>query len=124
MLRRNQTASALITARRHPAGHLEAHPARGSGRRGEVLASFMQSDVQGDLTAARALLAEIAAAERGQESQPAVGNAYSVIITSDGVLVRNVLIEASQPQRYAHDEIRRALGTWIAAIERAGRSAS
>lgn len=117
-------ALTLITARRHSAGHLEGHAARGSGRRGEVLASFLESDVQGDLAAARALLAEIGAAERGQELQPAgIGNAYSVTVTHDGVLLRNAVVEGSRPEHYGYDEMRRALGTWIAAIERARRSA-
>ena len=56
MLRSRPAATRLITARRHPAGYLEGRAARGSGRHGEVLASFLQSDVQGDIEAARSLL--------------------------------------------------------------------
>ncbi|HEY3909102.1 MAG TPA: hypothetical protein VGM07_04335 [Stellaceae bacterium] len=113
----------LISARRHPAGHLEARAARRSGRRGEVLASFLQSDVQGDLGAARDLLAEVGAAERGEAPQPAaIGNAYAVSITPEGVAIRIAVIEDSRPERYDFTEIRLALGTWIAAIERARRN--
>jgi len=54
----------LISARWHPAGFLEGQARLGSGRRGEILASFLQSDVQSDLETARMLLAETAAAER------------------------------------------------------------
>jgi uncharacterized protein YacL (UPF0231 family) len=112
----------LITARRHPAGYLEGSAARGSGRRGEVLASFLQSDVQGDIDSARALLAEIGAAERGEAPQPAaIGNAYSVTVSPEGVTVRNAVIEDSRPEHYGFDEMRQALGIWIAAIERARR---
>jgi len=121
---RGRTARAgLITARRHPAGHLEGRAARGSGRHGEVLASFLQSDVQGDLDSARALLAEIGAAERGEAPQPvAVGNAYSIAISPERVTIRNAVVEDSRPEHYAFDELRQALGVWIAAIERARRN--
>ncbi len=96
---------------------------RGSGRHGEVLASFLQSDVQADLAAARGLLAEIGIAERGEATQPsAVGNAFSIAISSDGVTIYNAVVEDSRPERYAFDELRQALGTWIAAIERARRN--
>jgi uncharacterized protein YacL (UPF0231 family) len=115
--------SGLIRARRHRAGHLEGHAEPGSGRHGEILASFLQSDVQGDLEAAQTLVAEIGAAERGEAPQPgAVGNAYSIAISPDGVTIRNAVIEDSRPERYALDELRQALGTWIAAVERARRN--
>ena len=71
--------SELVTARRHPAGFLEARPRPGSGRRGEVLAGFLQSDVQADLATAQAFLDEIAGAARGGEPQPGgTGNAFSI----------------------------------------------
>lgn len=114
--------TALVTARRHAAGHLEASAKRGSGRHGQVLASYLQSDIQGDLDAARAVLAEIGAAERGEAPQPvAVGNAYSVSISPAGVVLRNAVIAGSPAEQYDFDEMRRALGVWIAAIERAHR---
>ena len=113
----------LVIARRHPAGHLEAQAVRGSGRRGEVLASFLQSDVQADLESARSLLARVGAAERGEAPQPAaVGNAYSVAVSPEGITIRNEVVENSRPERYGFDEVRRALGIWIAAIERARRN--
>ena len=63
------------------------------------------------MTAARALLAEIGAAERGEAPQPAaVGNAYSVAISPDGVTIRNAVIEDSRPEQYGFDELRQALG--------------
>ena len=113
----------LITARRHPAGHLEARAVRGSARRGEVLASFLQSDVQGDLEMARALLIAIGGAEPGPAPQPAaIGNAYSISLSREGITIRNAVISGSRPERYDFDEMRRALGIWIAAIERARRN--
>jgi hypothetical protein len=123
MVRGGRKAAGLITARRHPAGHLEARPVRGSGRRGQLLAGFLQGDVQGDLAAARALLAEIAAAERGGAPRPpAIGNAYRVAVTHESVEIGNAILENRPPERYAFDELRLALGTWIAAIERARRN--
>jgi hypothetical protein len=112
----------LITVRRHRTGHLEGRARPGSGRHGEILASFLQSDIQGDLGAARALVAEISAVERGEAPQPAaVGNAYSVAVSPDGATIRNAVIEDSRPEHYSFDELRRAIATWIAAIERARR---
>jgi hypothetical protein len=110
----------LVAVRRNRAGHLEGRARPGSGRHGEILASFLQSDVQGDLAAARALLDEIGAAERGEAPQPAaVGNAYSIRISPEGVTIRNAVIEDSRPEHYGFDELHRAIETWIAAIERA-----
>jgi hypothetical protein len=114
--------TSLITVRRHPAGHLEGHARPGSGRHGEMLASFLQSNVQGDLAAARALVDELAAAERGEAPQPAaVGNAFSIAISPGGVRIRNAILD-DPPEDYRIDELRAALDTWIVAIERARRT--
>ncbi len=95
---------------------------RGSGRRGEILASFLQGDIQGDLEAARSLLAGIGRAERGEAPQSsATGNAFAVSISSDGVTIGNAVIADSRAEHYDFAEMRVALGTWIAAIERARR---
>jgi hypothetical protein len=111
--------SGLISARRRPAGHFEGRGRRGAGHHGEMMAIFLQSDVQGDLTTARAFLAEIAAAERGEKPQPGgVGNAFSIAISPDGAMIRNAVVEGASPERYTLDELRSALETWIAAIER------
>jgi hypothetical protein len=108
----------LISVRRHPAGFFEGRARPGSRRRGETIASFLQSDVQGDLDTARTLLAEIAAAERGENPQPAgVGNAFSITISPDGAVIRNAVVEGAAPERYSLCELRAALQTWIAAIE-------
>ncbi len=115
--------TSLITVRRSRAGYLEGRARPGSGRHGDILASFMQSDVQGDLDCARTLLAEIAAAERGEAPQPAaVGNAFSVAIAPDGVTICNAVVEGARPERYDFGELRQALETWIAAIERIRRN--
>lgn len=109
----------LVTVRRHPAGHFEGRARRGAGRHGELVASFLQSDVQGDLTTARAFLAEVEAAERGEKPQPGgVGNAFSVTISPGGAVIRNAVVEGAAPERYTLGELRSALETWIAAIER------
>jgi hypothetical protein len=108
----------LISVRRHPAGFFEGRARPGSGRHGEILASFLQSDVQGDLETARRLLAEIAAAERGEKPQPGgAGNAFSITIAPDGAVIRNAVVEGAALERYSLCELRAALQTWIAAIE-------
>jgi hypothetical protein len=109
---------ALISVRRHPAGFFEGRAWPRSGRRGEILASFLQSDIQADLETARMLLAEIAAAGRGEKPQPGgAGNAYSISITPDGAVIRNAVVEGASAERYSLPELRVALETWIAAIE-------
>jgi hypothetical protein len=101
------------------AGYFEGHARPGSGRHGEVLASFLQSDVQGDLETARMLLAETAAAERGEKPQPGgVGNAFSITIAPDGAVIRNAVVEGAVPEHYSLAELQVALETWIAALER------
>jgi hypothetical protein len=113
----------LVRGRRHPAGFLEGRARPGSGRHGEILASFLQSDVQGDLDTARMLLAEVAAAERGETPRPGgAGNAFSITISPEGAVIRNAVIEDAVPEHYSLAELHAALETWIAAIERAQRS--
>jgi hypothetical protein len=111
--------SDLVSAERHPAGFIEARARPATGRHGEILASFLQSDVQGDLVTAHALLDEIAAADRGEAPQPGGGgNAFSLAITPEGAVIRNAVVEGALPERYGLDELRAALETWIATIER------
>jgi len=113
----------LISVRRHPAGFFEGQARPGSGRHGEIIGSFLQSDIQGDLETARMLLAEVAAAERGEKPQPGgAGNAYSITITPDGAVIRNAVVADAPPERYRLPELRAALETWIEAIERVRRS--
>jgi hypothetical protein len=113
----------LVRIHRHPAGFLEGRARPGTGRHGKTLASFLQSDVQGDLETARSLLAETAAAERREPPQSGgAGNAFSITISPDGAVIRNAVIEGAAPERYSLAELRAALETWIAAIERAQRS--
>jgi len=110
----------LISIRRHPAGFLEGRARPGTGRRGETLASFLQSDIQGDLETARLLLAEVAAAERGETPQPGgVGNAFSITVTPDSAVIGNAVLEGAVPERYGLAELRAALEAWITAIESA-----
>ena len=109
----------LVVARLNRAGYVEGRPRRGSGRHGVVLASFLQSDVQGDAAAARALLATIAAARCGAAPAPeAIGNAFAIAIAARGATLRNVVL-ADAPEDYTLDELETALETWIAAIGRA-----
>ena len=111
--------SVLIRARRRRPGFLQGIARAGSGRLGETLASFLQSDVQGDASHARAMLAEIAAVERGEAPQPArVGNAFSITIGADGAEIRNAVLDGSPSQRLTLGDLRAALEIWIAAIER------
>ena len=110
----------LISVRRHPAGFFEGQARPGSWRHGEIIGSFLQSDVQGDLETAQTLLSETAAAERGENPQPGgVGNTFSITISPDGAVIRNAVVEGAVPERYSLAELRAALELWIAAVERA-----
>src|SRR5205823_2656804 len=112
--------AALLSVHHHPAGFLEGRAQPGSGRHGEIIASFLQSDIQGDLETARMFLAELAAAERGEEPQPGgAGNAFSIAIGPGGAVIRNAVIADAVAEHYTLAELRTALETWIAAIERA-----
>jgi hypothetical protein len=112
--------SHLISVRSHSAGFLEARPGPGTGAHGEMLASFLQSDVQSDLEAARGFLDEIAAAARGERPRPGgVGNAFSIAIEPTGAVIRNAVLEGATPESYGLGELRAALETWIEGIERA-----
>jgi hypothetical protein len=113
----------LVRVRRHQAGFLEGRARPDSGRHGEILASFLQSDVQGDIETARMLLAETIAAERDETPQPGgAGNAFSITISPAGAVIRNAVVEGAAPERYSLAELRAALETWISAIERAQHS--
>ncbi len=112
----------LVRIRRHRAGFFEAQARPGSGRHGEMLADFLQSDVQGDAATAQALLAEIAAAERGEAPQPGgAGNAFSIAIAPGGAVIRNAVVADAAPEHYRLAELRTALEAWAAAIGRARR---
>ena len=112
-----------VSVHRHPAGFLEGRARPGTGRHGEILASFLQSDVQSDIETARMLLAETIAAERGETPQPGgVGNAFSIAISPEGAVIRNVVVEGAVSEHYRLAELRAALETWIAAVERGHRS--
>lgn len=114
--------SHLISVRRHPAGFFEARPRPGTGAHGETLASFLQSDIQSDLAAARGFLDEIAAAARGEKPRPGgVGNAFSIAIEPTGAVIRNAVLEGAKPESYGLGEVRTALETWIEGVERARR---
>ena len=110
----------LVRIRRDPAGFLQGRARPGTGRHGKTLASFLQSDIQGDLETARLLLAEVAAAERGETPRPGgAGNAFSITVTPDGAVIRNAVLEGAVPERYGLAELRAALEAWITAIESA-----
>jgi len=110
--------SALLSVHHHPAGFLEGRASPGSGRHGEIMASFLQSDIQGDIETARLFLAEVDAAERGAPPQPGgTGNAFAIAIAPGGAVIRNAVIEGAVPEHYGLGELRSALETWIAAIE-------
>jgi hypothetical protein len=55
-------------------------------------------------------------------SRAASAMRFSIAIAPDGAAIRNAVLEGAIPERYTLGELRAALETWIAAIERARRN--
>jgi hypothetical protein len=60
--------------------------------------------------------------ERGGPQPGGAGNTFSITISPEGAVIRNAVVEDAVPERYSLAELRAALETWIAALERAHRS--
>jgi hypothetical protein len=55
--------------------------------------------------------------ERGEPPQPpAIGNACAVAVSPERVTIVNAVMPDSRPEHCGFDEMRRALGIWIATI--------
>jgi hypothetical protein len=54
-----------------------------------------------------------------RRSRPAIGSAYAIAISPERVRISSAVIAQSRPEHLDVDEMRRGLGTWIAAILRA-----
>ncbi len=98
--------------------------------RAAVLADFIEGDVQNDDIMARILLDDLGSVEKGEVSlEESSGNAFSVTIDPEGVLIENSVpgFEDWPSYRYRHDEFRHALEQVLTVLEereRTGKAAA
>ena len=118
-------ADVLLKVEVSPDGTLRATALNPDDPRAVMLADFIEGGVQASDNMARLLLDELSTVERGEVNRVETGgNAYSVTIDSD-----SILIEINAPDfedwpsyRYRHDEYHRALEQVLAVLEERGRT--
>jgi hypothetical protein len=86
----------------------------------ELLARFLESDVQGSEGHAREILGAIDRVEAGEtRSWQETGNAHTLTLSPEGATIEAEFTEdEAAPCRISLDELRAALGGWIAFLER------
>lgn len=111
-------------------GRLRAMALDRDDLRAAVLADFIEGDVQNDDIMARILLDDLGSVEKGEVSlEESSGNAFSVTIDPEGVLIENSVpgFEDWPSYRYRHDEFRHALEQVLTVLEereRTGKAAA
>jgi len=86
---------------------------RARGKQSEkLLMSFLESDVQGSEYICHDLMNDITAVDEGSvESREFIGNAYSVNITADGVVISSNLDDIAAPENAGSDSAASKDGT-------------
>jgi uncharacterized protein YacL (UPF0231 family) len=85
----------------------------------ELLARFLESDVQGSEEHAREILGAIDRVAAGEEpSWEETGNAHTLTLSPDGATIEADFEEEAAPCRIPLDELRDALTGWLAFLER------
>lgn len=80
---------------------------------GELLARFLESDVQGNLQHARELLHTIDRVEAGRlAAWSETGNAHTLKLSPAGAVLESLYDEAAPDQRLPLAELRRAVAGW------------
>ncbi|HYG61316.1 MAG TPA: YacL family protein [Thermoanaerobaculia bacterium] len=90
----------------------------------ELLARFLESDIQGSEDYARDILGAIERVEAGKEpSWQETGNAHTLILDSAGATIEAEYEEDGEapPCRVSLDDLRAALIGWLAFLERTSR---
>lgn len=89
----------------------------------ELLARFLESDVQGSEGYAREILGAIEKVDTGEApSWQGTGNAHTLTLDSEGATIEAEFEEDEEapPCRVSLDELRAALIGWLAFLERTG----
>jgi hypothetical protein len=86
---------------------------------GLEVAGFLESDLQGSAAAAEEILRAIDAVESGRvPSWERTGNAHTLTLSRDGATLRNEMEEDTRPHHLALPAMRKAVGDWLAFLER------
>lgn len=87
--------------------------ARGRGR-GKVVASFLESDLQGSTASAEEVLRALNDIEAGSvQSWERTGNTHTLTLSPGGALLQDEIDDEAKPARISLDEIRRAVADWL-----------
>ena len=91
--------------------------ARCSGR-GEELAGFLESDLQGSGKQGRAILRAIDRIEAGKlDGREITGNSYTLTLSPAGASLINENDEKAKPYRLSLAELKKAIADWTAFVE-------
>ncbi len=92
--------------------------ARSQGR-GETLASFLESDLQGSSQQSRAILHAIDGIEAGKhQSREITGNSFTLTLSPAGASLINENDENAKPYELSLAELKTAVADWAAFVEK------
>jgi hypothetical protein len=87
--------------------------------RGEELAGFLESDLQGSGKQGRAILRAIAGIETGKlDGREITGNSYTLTLSPAGASLINENDEKAKPCRLSLAELKKAIADWTAFLEK------
>ncbi|MBW8875078.1 MAG: YacL family protein [Acidobacteria bacterium] len=91
--------------------------ARGKGQ-SEVLASFLEGDLQGSGRQGRAILRAIDRIEAGQlDRWETTGNSYTLTLSSQGASLVNEIDENAEPFELPLPQLKEAVADWTAFVD-------
>jgi uncharacterized protein YacL (UPF0231 family) len=91
--------------------------ARGEGR-GQVVARFLESDLQDSTAAAHEVLRAIDAVAIGRaDSWERTGNAHTLTLSPESATLQDEIDEDAEPYRLPLPEIREVVADWVSFLE-------
>jgi uncharacterized protein YacL (UPF0231 family) len=88
------------------------------GDRGGVLGSFLEQDIQGSVASCKHFLELIAEMEQGRRKEwSGTGNAHTVTIRPDGVVIENAWDETLPVSRVSLQEFKECLSEWLKCVQ-------
>jgi uncharacterized protein YacL (UPF0231 family) len=96
--------------------------ARGKGH-AQMVAGFLESDLQDSPEAAREVLRAVDDVESGRaKSWEHTGNAYTLTLSPEGAAIQEENAEDAKPHRLTLEALRQAVADWAAFLEEGRRS--
>jgi uncharacterized protein YacL (UPF0231 family) len=93
-------------------------PRAQAGKGRELLARWLESDVQGSAASARKVLAAIDKVAAGKlDDWERTGNAYTLTLAPDGAEIEPDLDEDAEPLHLSLAELREAVARWVELLE-------